>query len=580
MRSSTRRQHPKTAAGSVTRALLAFGAASALVVGGLPQIASAAAAHPSDDTKPDLVESLAGFSELWKSSGVNDLHGEVLNADALKHNDEMTSWINQNASADQQFRALQNAQYDNDGKSYDQSVSIADGLGKRLGAIYVQGRQHGELPLTSALINSENGTTGAYVGTGAAKTHFSYPRPFLSVDPAAQSVAGDDAECSPALVNGSSLTGIRTKGIGPIDENGNLEITRVPVTTDTTHQFSDNDVVLNPGYGQKGICTGGAFPSGHTTTAYQAGLTLATLLPELAPEMLARTSEAGNNRIVLGVHYPLDIMGGRMNGEAALASRWADDDFRTKVLEPARAELVAYLEKGCGAALDTCIENDTAYSNTPYAGKQIPGGTAQQVTDRTSAVAVYKERMTYGFAKVGKSGQAASVPAKAESLLRTTFPDLTDDQRRAVLAQTEIESGYPLDTTATTKDGDTDASWQRLNLAAAMSAKVQVNLDQTVSVLSTGTTAEVVKEAPVVTPPDDNGNTGDTGDENPAPANDSKDQQPAEQEQNTATNQAAGESGKLARTGEEFAPLWIGAALLALGATTLVLRRRVSGHQR
>src|SRR4051794_9739826 len=82
------------------------------------------------------------------------------------------------------------------------------------------------------------------------------------------------------------------------------------------------------------------FPSGHGTTVYEAGLTLATLLPELAPEILARTSEVGNSRMVLGVHYPTDIMGGRMAGEAALAARWSDKAYRTEVLAPARRELV------------------------------------------------------------------------------------------------------------------------------------------------------------------------------------------------------------------------------------------------
>ena len=59
-----------------------------------------------------------------------------------------------------------------------------------------------------------------------------------------------------------------------------------------------------------------SYPSGHTTTAYSWGVALADMIPELAPHIMARTSEAGNNRIVLGVHYPLDIMGGRIGGSA------------------------------------------------------------------------------------------------------------------------------------------------------------------------------------------------------------------------------------------------------------------------
>ncbi|MFT4110266.1 phosphatase PAP2 family protein [Propionicimonas sp.] len=445
-----------------------------------------AAGYDSDATKPNLVAGLSGYSDLWQSSGTNDLHGTVKNTKALQWNDRVTSWINQNATSGQQFRALQNAAYKNsDGSGYDQSISIADGLGKKLGAIYAQGRIAGDLPLTSALVDSSTGTTGAYVSTSTAKATFSYPRPFLKVDPSATKVAGDEDACAPSAVNGSSLTAIR-KGRSWTDSTGNLKITRVAATTDTTHAFASTDVSLDAGYGTAGICTGGAFPSGHTTTAYEAGITLATLLPELAPQILARSSEAGNNRIVLGVHYALDIIGGRMNGEMALASRWSDGAFRTQVLEPARAELVSYLESKCGNTLARCIASDTPYTDNPYGGKKIPGGTSQIVTNRASAVKVYTERMGYGFAATSSTRQKASVPAGAESLLLTTFPTLTSTQRISVLAQTEVRSGHPLDTTWSSTHGTAPGSWQRLNLARAMSATVKVYKNGTVKVVSTG----------------------------------------------------------------------------------------------
>jgi hypothetical protein len=262
---------------------------------------------------------------------------------------------------------------------------------------------------------------------------------------------------------------------------------RVPATRDTTHQFSPNDVLLDAQYGTTGLCGSGSFPSGHTTTAYEAGITLATLLPELAPEILARASESGNSRVVLGVHYPLDIVGGRIAGEAALAARWSDAAYRTAVLEPARAELLAYLRTATGHPLSWNIEHESAYASNPYDGQRMPGGTAQIVTDRASALAVFTERMTYGFAVSGTTGLSASVPAGASNLLRTTFPTLTDAQRTSVLAQTELASGFPLDGTGTAA-----GSWQRLNLAAAMSATVQLSASGAVTVAATGGRAEVV----------------------------------------------------------------------------------------
>lgn len=450
--------------------------------------AANAAGYPSDTAKPDLVSLLAGFGDLWQSSGLNDLHGTIENPGALARNDELAVWINNNATADQRFRALQDAQYNNaQGTSYDQSFTVSEGFGDTLSAAYVTGLRTGRLPLTQALVNSSTGTAGAYVSTSAAKAAFSYPRPYLPTDAAAQPVAGDDAACAPSAKNGSSLAGIRT-GASYADAAGNLKIVRVADAVDTTHEFAPTDIPMSAAYGSAGLCTGGAFPSGHTTTAYQAGITLATLVPELAPELLARASEAGNDRIVLGVHYPLDIMGGRIDGEAALAARWSDAAFRTSVLEPARAELVAYLQSACGGTIAACAATEKAYTDDPYGGKAIPGGTAQRVTDRASAVKVYTERLTYGFSPVSSTTLPAEVPAGASNLLLSAFPTLTDAQRTSVLAQTEIASGFPLDTTATA-----DGSWQRLNLAAALSATVRLNTDGSVSVTATGGTAKVVQ---------------------------------------------------------------------------------------
>ena len=485
----------KLTARALGRGVVVTAVAAALVVG-TPSLANAAT-YPSDTTAPDLVPLLSGYDALWTSSGANDLHGTVDDAATLAKNDELAVWINNNATAAEQFKAMQDSEYQTaDNTAYDQSVTISDALGSLLGKLYVQGRNDGSLPLTSALVNATNGTSGAYVSTGTAKAHYSYPRPYLPSDASAAPVAGDAAGCAPSLENASSLQANRV-GKAYADAQGNLTIKRVPDVTDTTKQFSSSNVALSAGYGTTGICTGGSFPSGHTTTAYQAGITLATLLPELAPEILARASEAGNDRIVLGVHYPIDIMGGRIDGEAALAARWSDTAYRQGVLEPARQELLSYLQAKTGESLDAAIAGETAYQSNPYGGKAMPGGTAQIVTDRSSAVKVYTERMTYGFDQAaGKAGQPASVPAGADNLLLTAFPTLTDAQRTSILAQTEIASGYPLDGTGTAA-----GSWERLNLAAATSATVHLAANGAVQVMSTGGTASVVTDAPTLTAP-------------------------------------------------------------------------------
>jgi LPXTG-motif cell wall-anchored protein len=495
-------------------AVVGAGLALALVV---PTAAQAAAPYPSDNPPATFLNpSLAGYNTFWTASTVNfttagattshNFAGTVNAPTAtLERDDLLTSWINQNATSGQQFKAIQDSEYNNAANTYyDQSVTASTGLGSVLGPIYVNGYQTGALPLTRALVNSSNGLTGSYVGTGGAtgpKNTYAHPRPFLPTTPgsittSSSTAIAPSAACSDTEINGAAQKAIRAGKSYTDGANGNLKIGAVAARTDSTHQFSSIDVPLDAQYDQIGICSGGSYPSGHTTTAYQAGITLATLLPELAPQILARASEGGNNRIVLGVHYPLDIMGGRIDGEAALAARWSDQKFRDEVLTPARNELIAYLEAQCGNTLANCIANETPYQDDPYGGAAMPGGTSQIVTDRASALAVYKERLNYGFAKVGPSNAAPSVPAGASNLLLTAFPTLTDDQRTSVLAQTEISSGDPLDLTAAG-----GAAWERLDLASAMSATVQLNADGTATVVSTGGAPTVLPAAATAAAP-------------------------------------------------------------------------------
>ncbi|MFK3834681.1 ElyC/SanA/YdcF family protein [Microbacterium sp. NPDC087868] len=430
-------------------------------------LSATAATYPSDGTRPDSLDILGGYDAIWHSDGRGTMDGEVANAAAAAHNDELTVWINNHATEAQQLKALQDA-------NYDAALLVGTGLGSTLQPIYINGLRGGQLPKTRELMNSMAG----YADTDAAKVAFNYPRPFLATDPATTGVA-----CDANTYNASSLAGIRT-GTAYTEANGSLSIEQVPEMTDSSGVFTDPRTV---GVGYGGYCASASFPSGHTTNSYLAGLTLATLVPELAPGILSRVSEMGTNRIVLGMHYPLDVMGGRIAGQALVAERWTDAAYRRDVIDPARDELVAYLETNCGDDLAACAATGTPFQNDPFAGAAVPGGTAQVVTDRASAITAFQERLTYGFAQTGPTDLAPSVPATASALLRSTYPTLTDAQRTEVLAQTQIESGYPLDRT-----GTPTGSWQRIDLAAAMTATVEVDDAGDVEVIATGTAPTVI----------------------------------------------------------------------------------------
>jgi hypothetical protein len=316
-------------------------------------------------------------------------------------NDAIAVAINHAASAAQVDRA----EYDADTSG---TVTIADGLGSQLGPLYQDALASGLLPQTNALFGR---VASGLDEVETAKSTFDYLRPYVR--------------------------------LGLVGDGGRI--------------YESN----NGSYG--GLTTSGSFPSGHTYGGYTAGTLLATLLPELSSGILARTSEYGDNRIVLGFHYPLDVIGGRMVAQATVAHRWADPDF-APLLESARTELETVLLAACsdhgyGGTLAEC-------QGDPYDG-----------LDETAAVDRYTSRLSYGFSQVGEAGQAITVPAEAAALLSTAFPDLTTAQRIEVLEQTAQDSGYPLDLTS-----EGDASWQRLDLAAAMTAEVAVAADGTVTV--------------------------------------------------------------------------------------------------
>lgn len=200
-----------------------------------------------------------------------------------------------------------------------------------------------------------------------------------------------------------------------------------------------------------------SYPSGHTNKAAWTSTMLAMMLPEVAPQIEARASEVGHSRLVMGVHYPLDVMGGRMMGNQAAADRWADPEFRPLILQ-AMEELRSELEFRCGDTIANCVAKDTPYMST------------------AAAVQQYTERMTYDFQQIGPRNKPVVVPARYAGLLETKFPNLTDEQRKSILEQTAIESGYPLDR------ADGEGQHVRMNLARALAADVVVNADGSVSV--------------------------------------------------------------------------------------------------
>jgi undecaprenyl-diphosphatase len=72
----------------------------------------------------------------------------------------------------------------------------------------------------------------------------------------------------------------------------------------------------------------GAFPSGHAATSFAAATVLAFARPRWAPAFYLLALAIGFSRVYVGVHYPLDIVGGGVLGVGVatalrfLARRW------------------------------------------------------------------------------------------------------------------------------------------------------------------------------------------------------------------------------------------------------------------
>jgi membrane-associated phospholipid phosphatase len=292
--------------------------------------------------------------------------------------------VNLNASQGQRTQALIDAE------GQDHLFFLADALGPKLGQAFLNAYNKGEIGKAAALIKATE------VGTGSAKKQFNNPRPFL--------------------IDGNSI-----------------------------HFVPDTAVVKdNKPYS----ATEGSYPSGHTNTAYTDALLLGEMLPERFVPLVDRAARYGYSRMVLGVHYPIDLIGSRMVAQRNVAHYLNDAKYRGLFIE-ARDQLRHALEKECGTSLEVCAK--PAGEADPYTAPEMK--------------TFYRFTMTYNLPQQKVKTSPVVVPEGAEVLLKGPLPDLTDAQRRQLMVSTALAGGYPL-------SGNTPEQnfWQRLNLHDAVAA--------------------------------------------------------------------------------------------------------------
>ncbi|MCJ2142186.1 phosphatase PAP2 family protein [Methylobacterium sp. E-066] len=219
-----------------------------------------------------------------------------------------------------------------------------------------------------------------------------------------------------------------------------------------------------------------SYPSGHTTYGYTESLILALLVPERYQQMIARAAEYGNDRIIVGAHYAMDVIGGRTTSLHAVAHLLANDpayvgqirknpavidanaadadkrvgvtDYRALLTE-ARAAMTDALKAGCGDSVAACAARDTG-----------------RFKDAAANTAFYEATQTYGLPVVHDATAKAredvgTIAPEAGHLLTAAFPALTLSEANAILTETQGPSGGFLD------DGSEFGVYSRINLYAA-----------------------------------------------------------------------------------------------------------------
>jgi hypothetical protein len=206
-----------------------------------------------------------------------------------------------------------------------------------------------------------------------------------------------------------------------------------------------------------------SFPSGHTTYGYTGALLLAVLVPTRYQQMITRAAEYGNDRILIGAHYAMDVVGGRTLAIYDMAHLLANDpayvgrtlqgaptikDFRAAV-KTARDEMTAALQAACGKTIRECSREDIGRLSNPAANE-----------------AFYAETQTYNLpvvypANAGSLEDIGKLAPEAGYLLTVAFPSLSLEQADEILTETEGPGGGFLD------NGSSFGAYSRLNLYAA-----------------------------------------------------------------------------------------------------------------
>jgi subtilase-type serine protease len=302
------------------------------------------------------------------------------------------------------------------------------GYGATLGAIYDQGVNANAAGNHSVLPNTVNLLASAYNFTssdlGAAKFYFANGT--INGTTTAVAPNGYTLPTFNGLPNTTNNVYDTAYGVKNTDKGQNIYGSSRPIQVRPPTGPAPQINAFDP-TAISGLTTNPSFPSGHTTYAYTDSILLGMLTPELYQSSLSRGSQFANSRIVLGVHYPLDIIASRSLASYDVAQAFTNPLYINNaattgplsgsagtainlpsLFTSAAPELSSYLSAGCGASVASCA----ASQSNPYAPS-------------AANAATYANNLTYGLPTLSfKQAPQQAAPAggpDASILLATIY---------------------------------------------------------------------------------------------------------------------------------------------------------------
>ena len=350
------------------------------------------------------------------------------------------------------------------------AAGLADGLGTKLSAAY-QARAHYDTPRDYTSLSPAVANLIAYTNETTASDSNVAKYFFANATSDGKTAASSAAAMILTRIGG--VTDVFGKayhhpaGSPGSDAFGNprpfqteAKLTAITGPDYFAHASSNADTLRGPA---QDLTDSPSFPSGHTTYGTVEAMLLAILVPERYTQQVTRAAEYGNDRIILGAHYAMDVIAGRTLALHNLAHLLANNPAYVgepkhhasvitdypKAVSKARADMTVALQAACGTTLPTCATMDTSRFSQAEANERF-----------------YNITQTYGLAVVyqdaaGRIEDVGKLAPEAGNLLTIAFPYLTLVQADEILTATEGPGGGFLD------NGSSFGVYSRLNLYAA-----------------------------------------------------------------------------------------------------------------